>query len=62
MPGESDPFAVPCGDGIGEAVMAAHMEEEHGESAPSRRLGRRHLRHQGIDELSWGSHDSYYVG
>jgi hypothetical protein len=32
------PFIVPCGDGIGEALMAAHMQDEHGVSGPARKL------------------------
>ena len=35
---EGKPFTVPCGDGTGEALMAQHMEDEHGESGPMRRL------------------------
>lgn len=35
---EDKPFTVPCGDGIGEELMAAHMEEEHGEHGPAERL------------------------
>lgn len=28
------PFAVPMGDGIGEALMAEHIKQDHGENGP----------------------------
>jgi hypothetical protein len=38
------PFTVPCGDGIGEALMADHMASEHDEYEPARKLRAHHLR------------------
>ena len=38
---DTSPFVVPCGDGIGEAMMASHLETEHGVSGPARKLAAR---------------------
>lgn len=47
--GDTPPFEVPIGDGIGEALMAQHMEEEHGDSGPAERLAARHARRRRDD-------------
>lgn len=36
--GDKPPFEVPVGDGIGEALMAQHMEDVHDDSGPADRL------------------------
>lgn len=58
-----EPFTVPCGDGIGEALMAAHLEEAHGDPGPARELRAWRARATspagGINELAWDSHDRH---